>query len=256
MIRDLLDDIDNYSSEPDRFLDVPFVPSDEAVVEAMLALAKVGPEDVVYDLGSGDGRILIAAARHRDARGVGVELDPDCVAEARDYAAHVGVEGFVGFIEGDIFTADISNATVVTLYLLQAVNMRLRPRLLNELRPGTRVVSHAFDMGDWQPDDWLKLSGANLYMWIVPARVAGAWEWEGPDGTPYRVELRQKHQEVRGRAWRNGKRVQLESADLKGSRLDLTLGKARSRTLETFTLTFADGELQSARGPTAIAPEP
>lgn len=250
-------DLDGYGMEPpELMLDVPYVPSDEKVVDALLDLAGVTSRDLLYDLGCGDGRIVVAAAMQRSARAVGIDLDPARIADAMEYAGNCRVERWVDFREGDLLEADFSNATVVTLYLLDSINLELRPRLQQELQPGTRIVSHAFDMGDWQPDDWLKLSDANLYMWIVPARVAGAWEWEGPDGTPYRVELRQKHQEVRGRAWRNGKRVQLESADLKGSRLDLTLGKARSRTLETFTLTFADGELQSARGPTAIAPEP
>lgn len=155
------------------YLDVPFVPTDEQVVEAMLDLADVGPDDVLYDLGSGDGRILVSAAIDRNTRGVGIDIDPLRIAEAMEYAGRSHVEYLVDFIEDNIFTADISEATVVTLYLLRAINLRLRPRLLKELRPGTRIVSHAFDMGDWKPDEWLKLSGVGIMKWIVPVNVEG-----------------------------------------------------------------------------------
>ncbi|HUG76415.1 MAG TPA: class I SAM-dependent methyltransferase, partial [Burkholderiales bacterium] len=130
--------------------DVPFVPTDQKVVEKMLELARVGPRDIVYDLGSGDGRIVIAAAK-KGARGVGVDIDPQRIEEARENARAAGVEDRVRFVQGDLFKADIGDATVVTLYLLSTVNQRLRPKLLAELRPGTRIVSHAFDMGDWHP---------------------------------------------------------------------------------------------------------
>src|SRR5690606_24387056 len=136
------------------------------------------------------------------------------IADAMEYAGWARVEHLVDFIEEDIFTANVSEATVVTLYLLQSVNMELRPRLLSQLRPGARIVSHAFDMGDWKPDDWMKLGGINIYKWVVPGQVAGVWEWERADGKPYRIELRQKYQEVDGTAWLAGKKVRLESADL------------------------------------------
>src|SRR5919109_1152283 len=129
--------------------DVPYVPTPERVVDKMLELAKVGPQDVVYDLGSGDGRIVIAAARKHGARGVGIDIDPQRIKEGRDNARRAGVADRVEFREGDLFKADIGDATVVTLYLMSSVNLRLRPKLLNELKPGTRVVSHAFGMGDW-----------------------------------------------------------------------------------------------------------
>lgn len=245
MFRDLLDDIDNYSTEPDKFLDVPFVPTDENVVEAMLNLACVGPKDVLYDLGSGDGRIVIAAARDRDTRGIGVEIDPLRIADAMEYAGWSCVEYLVDFIEEDIFTVDFSEATVVTLYLLESINVQLRPRLLSELRPGTRIVSHAFDMGDWKADEWLELSGASIYKWIVPARVAGVWEWERSDGKPYRVELQQKYQKVTGSAWLADKKVHLQSATLRGGRLELKLLKDKTTSLDSFTLNFANGKLES-----------
>lgn len=243
----LLDNIENFSDAPGTFLHVPYVPSDKAVVEAMLELAEVGPKDLVYDLGSGDGRILIHAARYRDARGIGIDIDPVRVADAMENAGNLGVEYVVDFIEGDIFQVDISPATVVTLYLFPDINVKLRPRLLSELRPGTRIVSHAFDIGDWKPDDWIKVEGTLLYKWIVPATVAGTWDWDGPDGTPFRVELTQKYQEVQGRAWRAGRRVALQSAELSGDRLELRLGEEKAGPLECFTLKFAQGKLKSVR---------
>jgi SAM-dependent methyltransferase len=155
--------------QPRRPPDIHFVPTPEAVVEAMLDLAGVAANDVVYDLGSGDGRIVIAAAR-RGARGVGVELDPRLVADARTSAARAGVAGRVAFIEGDIFEADISGATVVTLYLLTSINERLQPKLMRELAPGTRVVSHQFNMGDWVPDEQRIVDGRPIYLWRIRRR--------------------------------------------------------------------------------------
>jgi ubiquinone/menaquinone biosynthesis C-methylase UbiE len=150
--------------------DVPYVPTPERVVDKMLELAKVGPSDVVYDLGSGDGRIVIAAARKHGARGVGIDIDPQRVREARENARKAGVADRVEFREGDLFKADISAATVVTLYLLSGVNLQLRPKLFSELKPGTRVVSHAFDMGDWKPIATEKVGSSTVYYWVIPPR--------------------------------------------------------------------------------------
>ncbi|NYT78046.1 class I SAM-dependent methyltransferase [Alcaligenaceae bacterium] len=245
MFRDLIDDLDDYSVEPDMLLDVPFVPTDEAVIEAMLNLVEVGPADLLYDLGSGDGRILVAAARDRDTRGIGVEIDPLRIADAFDYAAHTRVEYLVDFVEDSIFTADISDATVVTLYLLDSINVQLRPRLLRELRPGTRIISHAFDMGDWKADERLEFSGTKIYKWIVPAQVAGVWEWNGYDDTPYRVELQQKYQEITGRAWVADTPAELKSAALCGASLELTIQEGGATLPITFTLNFENNDLQS-----------
>jgi len=156
--------------QPKRTPDIHYVPTPEEVVEAMLQLADVGPDDVVYDLGSGDGRIPIAAARRFGARGVGIELDPKLVAQATRNAQEAGVPDRVRFIEGDIFEADLSPATVVTLYLLTSINERLRPKLLKELRPGTRIVSHQFRMGDWNPDRETVVDFRPLFLWRVPKR--------------------------------------------------------------------------------------
>jgi SAM-dependent methyltransferase len=158
------------AQQPKRPPDIHFVPTPDEVVEAMLQLADVGQNDVVYDLGSGDGRIPITAARRFGARGVGIDLDPKLVAQATRNAQEGGVADRVRFVEGDIFEADISPATVVTLYLLTSINERLRPKLLKELRPGTRIVSHQFRMGDWSPDRETVIDFRPLFLWRVPKR--------------------------------------------------------------------------------------
>jgi SAM-dependent methyltransferase len=156
--------------QPKRTPDIHFVPTPDEVVEAMLRLADVGANDVVYDLGSGDGRIPITAARRFGARGVGIELDPELVAQATRSAQQAGVADRVRFVEGDIFESDISPATVVTLYLLTSINERLRPKLQKELRPGTRIVSHQFRMGDWEPERDVVVDFRSLFLWRVPKR--------------------------------------------------------------------------------------
>ena len=148
--------------------DVPFVRTPQNLVDRMLQLADVDQEDVVYDLGSGDGRIPITAAQMYGARGVGIEIQPDLVREARQNAEQAGVADLVEFQQGDLFEADISGATVVTLYLLPDVNDRLRPKLLRQLEPGTRVVSHGFDMDGWEPDDVVETQDTFLFLWTVP----------------------------------------------------------------------------------------
>ena len=148
--------------------EVPFVESPEPVVNKMLELAEVGKDDVVYDLGSGDGRIVISAAKQYGARGVGIEIKPRLVEQARKNAKQAGVSDRVTFKQGDLFKADISDATVVTLYLLPSVNNELRPKLFRELKPGTRVVSHDFDMDEWEPDTTWRSDGETVYRWTIP----------------------------------------------------------------------------------------
>jgi SAM-dependent methyltransferase len=150
-----------------RSPDVPYQPTPPAVVTGMLELAGVGPNDVVYDLGSGDGRIVIAAAKQFGARGVGVEIDPALVSEARAAAKAAGVAERAQFIEQDLFAASIADATVVMLYLWPEVNLKLRPKLFSELKPGTRVVSHSHDMGDWTPDKAVSVQGKKLFLWVI-----------------------------------------------------------------------------------------
>jgi precorrin-6B methylase 2 len=158
-------------------LDVPYVPTHERIVAAMLEMASVTKDDVLYDLGSGDGRIVIAAARQFGARGVGIDLDPQRIREANDNAREAGVTDRVQFVLGDIFDADLRPATVVTMYLLQEVNLRMRPKLTRELRPGARIVSHNYDLGDWVPErkQTIEVSGTShqVFRWTVPPRADG-----------------------------------------------------------------------------------
>jgi ribosomal protein L11 methylase PrmA len=148
--------------------DVHFVPTPQAVVDEMLRMAGVTASDVVYDLGSGDGRIPITAALRYGARGVGYDIDPEMVREARDNARRSGVADRVRFVHADLFQSEFGEATVVTLYLLPSLNLRLRPKLLSDLRPGTRIVSHAFDMGDWNPEQTIEVAGRTIYYWTIP----------------------------------------------------------------------------------------
>ncbi|HLH43796.1 MAG TPA: class I SAM-dependent methyltransferase [Bryobacteraceae bacterium] len=164
------------SKQPLHAPDVPYLPTTEPAVQAMLKLAGVKSGDIVYDLGCGDGRIVVAAAKDFGARAVGIDINPERIAEARANAKRAGVENRVRFEEGDLFTADIHEATVVTLFLLSSVNQRLRPKLQAELQPGARIVSNTFDMGDWKPDKEATVETADdsayfsrkLYLWTIP----------------------------------------------------------------------------------------
>ena len=148
--------------------DVPYVPTPQEVVTAMLRLAHVKPGDLVYDLGCGDGRIVITAAKQYGTKAVGIDINPERIAEATENARTAAVTKLVQFRQGDLFEADISPASVVTLYLLPSVNLKLKPKLLHDLKPGTRIVSHGFDMGEWKPDKKDTVGGRNIYLWVVP----------------------------------------------------------------------------------------
>jgi precorrin-6B methylase 2 len=150
-------------------LDVPYVPTKQTVVDAMLKLANVSKGDIHYDLGCGDGRIVISAAK-RGAIATGVDIDPQRIKEANENAKKAGVTDKVTFIEGNLFDMDFSKATVLTLYLLPNINLKLRPKILSELKPGTRIVSHAFDMGDWEPEKQIVVDGSTIYFWTVPEK--------------------------------------------------------------------------------------
>lgn len=150
--------------------DVIYVPTRDTVVDAMLRMAKVESDDVVYDLGSGDGRIVIAAAKKFGARGVGIDIDPERISESQENARNARVTDKVKFIKADLFESDFSEATVVTLYLLGRLNERLKPMLFEQLKPGTRIVSHAFDMGDWQPEQTQMVDGTTIYLWTIPEK--------------------------------------------------------------------------------------
>jgi len=155
---------------PTRRPDVIYVPTPEAVVEAMLQVANVGKNDIVYDLGCGDGRIPVTAAKKYGARGVGIDIDPQRIKEANENVAKNNVGDRVRIVQGDLFEQDLSQATVVTLYLLPSLNVKLMPKLMKELKPGTRIVSHAFDMGDWKPEKELDVEGRRVYYWTIPKR--------------------------------------------------------------------------------------
>ena len=205
--------------------DVPYVPTPYVVVEEMLRLAKVGPDDFVMDLGSGDGRILIAAASKVGARGIGVDLDPERIEESVYNAQTQGVRDRVAFEQQDLFKFDISRATVVTMYLLPSVNMKLRARLFDDLKPGTRIVSHDFDLGDWQPDEKSTVR-KNVFLWIVPAKVAGRWRTTLmlPAGErTYDIEIRQKFQEIDGLTRYDKKVASLWNARLSGDRINFVI---------------------------------
>lgn len=207
-------------------LDVPYVQTPRPVVDEMLRLADLDPGDLLYDLGSGDGRIVIAAAAQYGARGVGIDLDPERIQESRVNAEKAAAADLVRFLRGDLFDADLREATAVTIYLNTAVNLKLRPKLLRELRPGTPVVSHSFDMGEWEPDETLSVNRRMVYLWIVPANVAGRWsvsvegeeEFESAEWI-----LEQEFQAVRGTASVAGGQAAVENGRLRGDAIELRI---------------------------------
>ncbi|MFN7085597.1 MAG: SAM-dependent methyltransferase [Burkholderiales bacterium] len=200
--------------------DVIWVPTPQALVERMLQMAKVTPADYVVDLGSGDGRTVITAAKKFGVRALGIEYNPDMVELSKRNAEKEGVAGRTEFMKADIFTTDFSKATVITMYLLPQLNLKLRPTLLN-MKPGTRVVSHAFSMDDWQPDQIESVEGRTAYLWIVPARVEGTWQWS--DGRKYEITLRQHFQMVEGLAKIDGQTAQFRNGKLQADKLSFTL---------------------------------
>lgn len=204
--------------------DVIFVPTPTRVVEEMLRVAHINESDLIYDLGCGDGRIVILAAQKVGSRGVGIDIDPQRIKESKQNASEAGVNHLVQFFENDLFQTDISEATVVTLYLLPMLNLQLRPKLLTELRPGTCVVSHDFGMNEWLPDQKTVVVIGNrhhwVYQWIVPANVIGRWEFSiaGFHGrSPFSMHLEQVYQYVAGVVMIEGFRRHLKNAKLNGN---------------------------------------
>jgi 16S rRNA G966 N2-methylase RsmD len=201
--------------------DVIWVPTPEELVEAMLDMAKVTPDDFLVDLGSGDGRIVIAAAK-RGVRAMGFEYNPDMVALSRKNAEKAGVADKATFVNSDLFESDFSKATVITMYLLPHLNLKLRPKLL-EMKPGTRIVSHAFTMGEWEADQKVEMEYRTAYLWIVPARVEGVWKWK-EDAGEAELKAAQQFQVVNATLKINGKELPFKNAKLEGDRISFSSG--------------------------------
>lgn len=214
--------------------DVMWLPTRDTLLTRMLQVAAVGPDDLLADLGAGDGKILIAAAREHGARALGVEYDPRLARLARENAERAGVAQRVQVIEGDIFQTDFSQASVVSLYLLEELNQQLRPTLL-AMKPGTRIVSNTFSMGDWEPDQVIEAGHLRAYYWKVPARVEGRWSLQGLGGTSSAVvQLVQRHQRVAGTLSMGGALQPLLGVQLEGAQL-------------AFSFVDRDGRLQAVR---------
>jgi hypothetical protein len=231
---------------------VPYVPTPQTVVDRMLELAKVGSRDYLIDLGSGDGRIVVTAAKKYGARGIGVDLNPQRIAEANDNARKAGVSDKVAFFQRDLFETDLTPASVITMYLLPQVNLDLRPKIL-DLKPGTRIVSHDFSMGDWKADVHEQLDAndkyggsggrSDIYLWIVPAKIAGRWTSQlQVRGKPvnYDIALTQQYQAVKGSARVGGQSIALQNVKLEGDRVsfDFTVDVNGAPVKHQFSGTF------------------
>jgi hypothetical protein len=201
--------------------DVIWVPTPQSLVDRMLTMAQVKPTDYVIDLGSGDGRTVITAVKKFGATALGIEYNPDMVELAKRAAEKEGVAGKAQFMKADIFATDFSKATVITMYLLPSLNVKLRPTILN-MKAGTRVVSHAFTMDDWEPDQVDSSEGRTAYMWIVPAKVAGTWKLDGA-AKGAEVTMTQQYQKVGGSAKVDGKVANLTNAKLRGDTITFSL---------------------------------
>jgi SAM-dependent methyltransferase len=220
------------SGQPGK--DVVWVPTPDALVKGMLEAVKTTKDDLVYDLGAGDGKIPIAAAKEYGAKAVGIEYNAEMADFARRNVKRAGVENLVNIITGDIFVEDFSKATVVTMYLLPQLNVKLRPTIL-KMKPGTRVTSHQFDMGDWQPDQHLYIESRDAYVWIVPAAVGGEWVLKEEQGTLWgTLRLAQKYQRIGGTLALAGKTQPLLGSSIDGENV-------------SFSFVDGDGNLQIAR---------
>ena len=231
--------------QPFQGYDVPFVPTPPEVVDEMLRLADVKSGDVLYDLGCGDGRIVIAAAKKYGVKATGIDIDPVRIRDSNENAAQAGLTGKVRFIQEDLFKADFKDATVVTMYLLTSVNLRLRPKLLTDLKPGTRLVSHSFEMGEWTPDKTVVVTTSfgderDIHFWVVPANVTGRWEWDvagGSAGRHYVLDAQQEFQVVTAAGHEDQWPLSINDVKLTGDAISFRLdteadGKMVSRLYE------------------------
>ncbi|HET6489253.1 MAG TPA: methyltransferase domain-containing protein [Syntrophales bacterium] len=251
-------------------LDAPFVRTPDYVIAEILSKAGVGKDDILYDLGSGDGRIVIQAALKTGCRSVGIEIDSELVDDSRQNALRAGVTDRVRFVVADIFKEDVSEATVVTIYMSGDVNVRLRPKLLRELRPGTRIATYNFDMGDWKHDDISSFGREDAYFWVVPANFSGKWTWEAIKGrtkTQWDLVLKQEFQEISGHVTRDGTQYAVRNGKIKGDRIRFTLeqgpagkatpvefaGRIRRNTIEgTFTRGTDSRPWKALRNPSTM----
>ncbi len=211
------------SAQPARKPDIHYVPTPEEVAEEMLRTAAVGKEDLVYDLGCGDGRIVIMAAKQFGARGIGIDIDPQRITEATANAKQAGVTDRVAFLTQDLFLSDFKDATVIALYLLTSLNEQLRPKILAETKPGTRVVSHAFSMGPWQADISKSVDGIMMYYWVVPANLSGQWKYESNGAGLSAVTIKQSFQKFTGTATVGGKPRTISNGQITGADFTFTL---------------------------------
>lgn len=220
---------------PLRAADVPYVTTPQVVVDTMLKLGAVGKDDYLIDLGSGDGRIVITAAKQFGTRGLGVEIDDNLVRVARRNAEREGVQGRVEFVARNLFDTDISKATVVTLYLFNSINLRLRPSLFN-LKPGTRIVSHDFDMAKWAPDAKITIDvpgksygppQSDIFMWVVPADFSGQWRWriDTPQAQDYEVMFEQLFQVAQGKGRISGAQALVSGIQIRGDEIMFVMGR-------------------------------
>ncbi len=237
--------------------DVVWVPTPDGLVDRMLRMARVGPKDYVIDLGSGDGRTVIAAAQKYGARAMGIEYNPDMVSLSIKNAEKAGLGDKVKFVKADIFETDFGDATVITMYLLPTLNVRLRPKLL-DMRPGTRIVSHAFNMEDWQPDQTATVDGRDAFLWIVPAKVGGSWKLSAPAGNgeeSWQIALDQQYQKLGGKAQSGGKSFDILDGRMTGPAVKFTFtdangvkrtfdGRARGDRMEGTTQTQAGTQVK------------
>ena len=207
--------------------DVIWVPTPEALIERMLNMAKVTANDYVIDLGSGDGRTVIMAVKKFGATAMGIEYNPEMVALSQRNAEREGVTAKARFAKADIFESDFSKAQVITMYLLPDLNLRLRPKLL-DMKPGTRLVSHAFTMGDWEPDQRAEVESRSAMLWIVPAKVAGTWALRGPNGS-YDVDVKQTYQKLAGTVRRGASSVAIEEGKMDGENIAFSFNEGGKR---------------------------
>ena len=230
--------------------DVVWVPTPDEVVQRMLRMAKVTPQDIVYDLGAGDGKIAIAAGK-LGATSVGIEYNPEMAKLAQCYVQAEELTGKTRIIQGDVFKEDFSKASVVTMYLLPELNLRLRPTILN-MKPGTRVTSHQFTMGDWEPDETAEIDYRTAYLWIVPAKVEGTWSLrEQGSNAQYAVNLSQKYQKITGDIATGSAKQPLVGATVRGEEIRFAFNddKGVTRTLNgTVRGNELTGTLKSANG--------